>query len=133
MSTQHILHHRRRLIQKASRVACEALESRQLLTAIVAEFTDGNGTGSVDRYAGTGGSGWSAGWVTNTNNGSYTSGPTVVNISPLNANGNLNYAATTFTTSSNKSNGVGAIARGYTSTGNVSTTGIHQVQFDFRI
>lgn len=121
-----------RCLSRASRNVCEALEQRRLLTAIVANFADaiGTGTTSVDRYAGTGGSGWFAGWSASASNGNYTSGPTVVSTAPMNGDGNPNYLAATRQNSSKS--GTGAVGRNYINTGNVLTTAIHQIQFDYR-
>src|SRR3954471_15964480 len=41
----------------------ELLEQRQLLTAVAANFTDGNGTSLVDQYTGVAGGGWSVPWA----------------------------------------------------------------------
>jgi hypothetical protein len=121
-----------RCLSRASRSVCEALEQRRLLTAIVANFADaiGTGTTSVDRYAGTGGSGWFAGWSASASNGNFTSGPTVVSTTPMNGDGNPNYLAATRQNSSKS--GTGAVGRNYINTGNVLTTAIHQIQFDYR-
>jgi len=47
------------------------------------DFTGGNGTSSVDQWQGTGGSGWTAGWVQGTDSSSMDINRTVVNTDPF--------------------------------------------------
>src|SRR5947207_835378 len=99
-------HCRQRLLQKACGVVCEALERRQLLTSIIANFTDGNGTASVDRYVGTSGSGWNSAWAANpSNSGSFNPAPTVVTSGGTPLNGGGYYLAATWKNASGKTNG----------------------------
>lgn len=72
---------------------------------VVADFTGGNGTASVDQYQGIAGDGWLNAWGVNTTgtSGGTSFVPTVTNTSPLNGGGN--YLSTTLTAGSGSSKG----------------------------
>ncbi|MEX0641322.1 MAG: hypothetical protein WD468_01405 [Pirellulales bacterium] len=94
---------------------------------IVANFTDGNGTGSVDQYTGTTGSGWNTVWTPGTTNATQT--PTVVNTTPLNGGGNyLNVGAT-----GSAATAVATVRRQYADFGDVDVDATPYIlSFDYR-
>lgn len=62
------------------------------------DFADGNGTTSVDQYAGIAGSGWNTAWTTASGSSVTASSSTVINTAPLYTGGG-NYLSTSFTVS----------------------------------
>jgi hypothetical protein len=97
--------------------------------AIIANFTDGNGTSSVDQFAGIAGSGWSAGWAVGTTSASQS--PTVVNTNPLSGIPGDNYLSVSATGSA--ATAVARVGRQYTETGSdVDLDAIYTIRFDYR-
>lgn len=104
---------------------------------IIANFTDGNGTASVDQYQGIAGSGWVGGWTTAVGGSGGTTGspsivPTVINTTPMNGGGN--YLSSVVTTpSGDRTQWNAAVSRQYTSFGNVDTSLDHTITFSLRL
>lgn len=97
---------------------------------IVADFTAGNTTASVDGYAGKTGSGWTSAWTAST---SYTSTNTVANTTQLNGGGNYLHIHQTRVGSqdgSTRRKFDSRVASGATST---TAIGAYQITFDFRV
>jgi hypothetical protein len=119
-------------VDRAIAPVVELLEQRQLLTAVVANFTDGNGTNLVDQYTGVAGGGWSVPWAAVGGSSALVAGSATQD-APLNGGGK--YLGTTVTTS--VAAGTGAVNRGYTSTGpssaDLATESLHRISFDFRL
>ena len=90
--------------------------------AIVANFTGGAGSASVDQYPGIGGDGWTTAWVENNDTNVFAE---ILSGSQLNGGGN--YLSITNTVAS--SNGV---RRSYETTGEVDLTQPHVIRFDWR-
>lgn len=67
-------------------------------TVLTLDFTDGNGTTSVDQFNGVAGSGWKAGWTSAAGTSITSTMNTVTNTSPLYTGGG-NYLSSTFTVS----------------------------------
>ena len=90
--------------------------------AIVANFTDGNGTALPDQFAGTSGAGWATGW------GSVgtTTGTGVVNTSPLAGGGNY-LQVVDDATSTNL-----FVRRQYASAGEVNVAQPHTISLSYR-
>lgn len=99
---------------------------------ITANFTDGNGTSSVDQYTGIAGNGWSSAWYTvgpsgNSTSTTITAG--VTNTTPLNGGGN--YLSVTNTPGANgQGDGVG---RDISSANGVNLASPYTISFDFRL
>lgn len=127
MRTRHRKTVRVHHTDRSRRTLLEALENRQFLSGIIANFTNGNGTASADQYQGVSGSGWASAW--STPNSSTTVAGSVTNTSPLSTS-DPNRLGVTLTTSA--ASGTGAVSRGYQTTGNVATNGIHQITYVFR-
>ncbi len=100
---------------------------------IIANFTGGNGTASVDQYQGTAGSGWSTAWKAIVG-GTFTATNTVVSANPLNSSGN--YLSVSLTNNANLQwapYACWSAFRQYENNGNVSLTSDHVLQFDYRV
>lgn len=95
----------------------------------IASFDGGNSSAVVDGYPGMAGAGWDGAWQTATNNGSFSSGPTVVATSPLSSGGG-NYL--TATVASSAAGGQAAIVRQYQTFGDVDLTQPHTIHFQYR-
>lgn len=100
--------------------------------AIVANFTDGEGTASVDQFTGTAGNGWLGAWSLGTGaSGSGTTRvATVTNANPL--NGGDNYLSVTMTTGTNANDNYTAARRQFGAFDGVDPTMPHTISFDFR-
>ena len=94
--------------------------------AITAEFTDGNGTSTVDQWTGVGGSGWTGGWTSFLPSAATA---TVTTASPLNGAGD-DYLAVTDPTTSSVGNHI--IARTITSFGDVDTAAKYTIAWKWR-
>src|SRR5262245_47588858 len=90
---------RKRVLRRAVAAVIENLASRSSIAFIVAAINNGNGTSSVDQYAGTSGSGWDSSWQVRNSNSTFTTA-TVDNTNPLNGGGNYLSATLTATAGS---------------------------------
>ncbi len=110
-------------------IASASLAALTVQAQVIANFTDGTGTSSVDQYAGKSGSGWAAGWVTSApgDSGNFTA--SVQNTSQLKSGGN--YLSATLTTTATR---LGAVSRDYTTNGTfTSLTSPYVIRFDYRL
>jgi hypothetical protein len=96
--------------------------SAQLITN---NFTDGEGTATPDQYAGVGGNGWSAGWVTQLGTGAQVVDPHVITTAPLNGGGNYLNWGYGFNVAS-------TMRRQFSIAGPVDPTWPYVIEFDFR-
>jgi hypothetical protein len=98
--------------------------------AIVANFTDGNGTDTVDQYIGIAGGGWATDWSTNAEGlQGATKTSTVVNTNPLNGGGN--YLSTTVAGDGGQ-NSRATVSRTYDNAV-VPLNAAHTISFDIRL
>ncbi len=98
-------------------------------SAIIADFTGGNGTESVDQFRGIPGEGWSNAWQTTLNSATLDS--SVISANPLNGGGN--YLSSTLSVSGAATNGLGVVSRDYDSFGDVDVASMHTISFDIRL
>jgi hypothetical protein len=94
--------------------------------AITAEFTDGNGTSSVDQWTGIAGDGWAGGWTSLLPTGDSA---TVTSTTPLNGAGD-NYLSVTDSTAGGAGNH--NIVRSITSFGDVDTSQKYTIRWKWR-
>jgi hypothetical protein len=103
--------------------------------AIVANFTDGNTTDSVDGYPGKAGDGWTGPWNSSINTASSVAQATLAaSVTSTNAMGTGgNYLSTRITSLAGSGNGRAGLNREFTTFGDVDPTKPHIVQFSVRI
>lgn len=82
----------------------------QSQAAIIANFTDGSGTSSVDQYQGIAGAGWASPWGTSTPGGGTAATVAIANTTPINASGNYLKVSSFY-------GGDNAVGRNYVTTG----------------
>jgi hypothetical protein len=127
--TQMIQMKKSRLLLPLATLAGFAVATGSSHAAVIANFTDGNGTSSVDQYQGIVGNGWTTAWQFQ---GATFSSTVVTNTTPVNSGGN--YLSTSKT--SNVVPGLAAVGRRFATTvagGGVDNTLPVVFSFDLRI
>ncbi|MCC5850156.1 MAG: PEP-CTERM sorting domain-containing protein [Verrucomicrobia bacterium] len=95
-------------------------------------FDDGNGTSSVDQFAGTGGDGWAGGWVSrNPQTDNMTTN--VVNTNPLTTGGGNYLSVSGSSGTSGNDNRFYNIGRQYNDSTGLALDAYHEVSFEFRL